>query len=210
MDSTAKRGSVAHHMVLWALVPFWAFLVVTGTGSLSFHRQAGAVGRGASLWPDDTALARGSGKGSLLVVGHADCACTAEILRAVSAITTRAGSAFDVTLLFVRPPGAPDDWTQSAERLQSEGIPGVHVFTDRDGREAKRFGASTSGRVLAYDAAGALIYSGGFSTEGGRGEDELQLARALVAFGGEAKGRAGLALGAAQPELLTAQSGVAP
>jgi hypothetical protein len=50
-------------------------------------------------------------------------------------------------------------------------MPGVRVFVDRDGAEAKRFGVATSGQVLFYDAQRRLRFTGGITAGRGHAGD---------------------------------------
>jgi hypothetical protein len=43
------------------------------------------------------------------------------------------------------------------------------VWTDQAAREARRFGAETSGHTLLYDGAGQLVFAGGVTAARGHG-----------------------------------------
>lgn len=56
-------------------------------------------------------------------------------------------------------------------------IPGVTVYADPTGDEMRRFGASVSGELLLYDAAGGLQFQGGITpARGHEGESVGALA----------------------------------
>jgi hypothetical protein len=70
----------------------------------------------------------------------------------------------------------PADGGSLVERARA--IPGALVASDLGAREARRFGASASGQVLLYDAAGLLLFEGGITAARGHagdnaGEDAL-------------------------------------
>src|SRR6185503_7967552 len=70
-------------------------------------------------------------------------------------------------VLFVRPNGVADDWANTPLRKVAQSIPGVHVALDPEGKEARQFGAESSGYVVLYNAKGQLLFSGGIT--GSRG-----------------------------------------
>jgi hypothetical protein len=82
-------------------------------------------------------------------------------------LVARSDAKVNVYLLLVKPPEAPAGWEATA--LQSAGarLPGVEVLTDDDGKEARRFGAETSGLTVLYDPQGRLCFRGGITA--GRG-----------------------------------------
>jgi hypothetical protein len=88
-----------------------------------------------------------------------------------------------VYVLFVRPAGAPDDWEDTATWATARALPGVTVLRDDDGREAARFGASTSGQTVVYDAAGRLLYRGGLTGARGQEGDNAARRRLLTLLG---------------------------
>jgi hypothetical protein len=84
-----------------------------------------------------------------------------------------------IDVLFVRydPAWKPGEYWRDAEKL-----PGAHVRWDEDGKQARLFGATTSGFVLLYDARGQLRFHGGITgSRGHRGDNygENRLLQAL-------------------------------
>jgi hypothetical protein len=71
-------------------------------------------------------------------------------------------------VLFLRPAGFADGWEKSDLWQSAADFQGVTLVRDDEGREARRFGAATSGQTLLYDAGGALVFSGGIT--GARGQ----------------------------------------
>ena len=70
-------------------------------------------------------------------------------------------------VLFLHPQGTTGDWESTATWKAAQRLQGVHLVSDRDGSEAERFGAVTSGQVVLYDAKGQLEFSGGITGERG-------------------------------------------
>jgi hypothetical protein len=72
---------------------------------------------------------------------------------------------------FFEPAGFPPDWTQSGLWRSAAAIPGVKVHADPDGRQARLFGAATSGFVVLYDPRGQLLFNGGITASRGHAGD---------------------------------------
>ena len=52
-------------------------------------------------------------------------------------------------------------------------IPGAVIVDDRDGVEAQRFGAATSGQAFLYDRTGRLLFKRGITASRGHSCDNL-------------------------------------
>jgi hypothetical protein len=76
-------------------------------------------------------------------------------------------------VLFLQPPGLADDWTRTDLWESAAAIPGVEIVRDRDGVEARRFDAATSGQVVLYGADGALLFNGGITLARGHSGDNV-------------------------------------
>jgi hypothetical protein len=85
----------------------------------------------------------------------------------------------DAFAIFVRPPGWSDDDVKGRLWLRVSAIPGVVPIIDRDATEARRFGAETSGFVLAFDPGGHLAFSGGITPSRGHEGDNPGLQSAV-------------------------------
>lgn len=136
----------------------WLAALAVGHALLLQHQAPGQPAVTPAAWPADTALRREPGRPALLLFAHPQCPCTRTSLAELAWLLARANTAVDVTVVTVLPPGAPPDW---------KGLPaeadGVRAWTDRDGVEARRFGAATSGQVMLYGGAGELLFSGGIT-----------------------------------------------
>jgi hypothetical protein len=151
-------------LVRAALVALWVGAIVAGYGALlRYEGQPGPVAESPTRWPGESPLPRGEGRATLVVVVHPRCACSRSTLRELARLLPELRPTPRVHALMVRPPGVPADWERGDLWRLAESIPGVEVRSDPDGREARRFGAATSGHVFAFDAEGALRYSGGLT-----------------------------------------------
>jgi hypothetical protein len=72
-----------------------------------------------------------------------------------------------IRIVFVRPHGLPDGWERTELFSTAQGIPGSDVSCDPDCREARRFGAATSGETFLYSADGRLLFQGGMTASRG-------------------------------------------
>jgi hypothetical protein len=81
-------------------------------------------------------------------------------------------------VLFLRPAGVADDWTQTDLWRSAKAIPGVTVHSDNAGREAQQFGANTSGYTVLYGVDHRLQFQGGITA--GRGHAGANAGRASV------------------------------
>jgi hypothetical protein len=140
-----------------------------------------------AMWPAGSGIARTPGLATVVMFAHPKCPCTRasveELARAMAQCEGRAR----VYVMFYTPDGAPADWMQSDTWRNAAAIPGVETQHDRNGEEAARFGATTSGFVVLYDAAGRLGFSGGITSERGHaGDNDGEAAIIALANGKQA------------------------
>ncbi|MDP9291775.1 MAG: hypothetical protein M3O82_05370 [Verrucomicrobiota bacterium] len=84
---------------------------------------------------------------------------------------TQCEGKLDASVVFWKPENATAEWEQTELRREAAAVPGVHLLSDEDGREARRFGAQTSGHTLLYDGSGHLLFSGGITGSRGHAGD---------------------------------------
>jgi hypothetical protein len=88
-------------------------------------------------------------------------------LRELERALTHVGDRVTTHVAFSAPEGAAADWTDSKLRREAQGIAGIDVVTDVEGREALRFGVRTSGTVVLFDRDGARRFHGGITSARG-------------------------------------------
>lgn len=98
------------------------------------------------------------------MIAHTKCACTRASLRELERLMARAGNRAEAFVVFVGPPDKPAIGILDL-RDAARAIPGVRIVEDE--REARVFGALTSGQVVLYDAAGVLRFRGGITPSRG-------------------------------------------
>jgi len=109
---------------------------------------------------------------------HPRCPCTRASISEMNRLLARCEN-LSAHVLFIKPSSTPTNWTETASWKNAEAIPGVDVLVDPDGREARRFGAESSGYVVVYDKVGQLLFHGGIT--GARGLEGDNAGEELIA-----------------------------
>jgi hypothetical protein len=139
-------GAVAGLWVLWA-----------------YDNAPGAGANAPARWPADTTLERAAGRPTLVLLAHPQCSCTRATLTELAEALARAHTRPKTYVLFLKPESVSDGWEQTDLWRTAAALPDVTVVRDDDGREARKFGAFTSGQTLLYDSRGTLLFSGGIT-----------------------------------------------
>jgi len=163
------------------LALLWGGVVATGMlGMVRYQMTPGAPGREAPhSWPARTDIIRKPARFTLVMTLHPQCPCSRASLHELSQLMTRTGEQVDAHILFVKPQGARADWCDGHLWKQAKEIPGVSVAIDGNARDASIFGATTSGNVIVYDAAGAIRFNGGITDGRGHEGDNAGLSAIL-------------------------------
>lgn len=94
---------------------------------------------------------------------HPRCVCSRASLAELARLQARVGDRLATDIAFVGPFGTDEELLRSGLWAQAALIPGARSQIDRDGREAARFGAGTSGAVVLYGADGLRRFEGGIT-----------------------------------------------
>jgi hypothetical protein len=150
----------------------WLAATFAGLGMFWLHENVpGQHLAVPAVWPAQSTIPHIPGHPALVMSAHPKCPCTQASMDQLAAVLAQCGPGVEVTVLFYKPRGAPDSWAHTSLWDTAAAIPGVAVRCDEEGREAALFGASTSGAVALYDAAGHLRFSGGITAERGHAGD---------------------------------------
>ncbi len=150
-----------------AAVFVWTIAVGAGVGRIwKYKNTPGAATAAPATWPG-SALISPPGQTTLVMFVHPRCPCSRASLTELSQIMEREQGRTAAWVMFLRPVGTTENWERTPTWKAAQGLPGVAVLTDATGAEAARFGVSTSGHVVLYDAKGHLLFSGGIT--GSRG-----------------------------------------
>ncbi|MFG0318334.1 MAG: hypothetical protein ACF8XB_13745 [Planctomycetota bacterium JB042] len=151
----------------------WGALVAAGFAALgAYQHRPGAIGAVPRLWPAGVESLRSDRGPTVLLFAHPRCPCTRATLEGLDRLVARAPEGpFRLVVVFFRPDGA-DEGTWRTDLVEhAERIPGAEVRTDAGGVLARRFGARTSGQVVAYDEEGQLRFCGGLTPSRGHAGD---------------------------------------
>lgn len=148
------------------LVGAWLAATVLALAAMSeYASRPGAAAVAPATWPAASRLPRSRAQSTLVMIAHTRCACTRASLRELERLMTHAGDGMTAFVVFVGPRDEPGAHELLDVRDIARAIPNVRVFEDAS--EARLFGAATSGQVLLYDAAGALVFRGGVTASRG-------------------------------------------
>jgi hypothetical protein len=103
---------------------------------------------------------------NLILFAHPHCPCSRASFAELASLVAATEHRLSVRVLFFWPHDADESWERSFVWRQAEAL-GARVEADVDGRQAKRFGALTSGTVMLFAPSGKLLYRGGIT--GARG-----------------------------------------
>jgi hypothetical protein len=168
------RSLLPQRLALGVGIGVWSVAVIGGMAALwSYGARPGAAAAPPPHWPIASTLDRAPGRATLLVFAHPHCPCTRASLEEIDRLLASAAERPDVRVLFTKPPDTAPDWDATDLWRRAAAIPGIMVARDDEGREAERFGVTTSGQLLLYDAAGALRFAGGITPSRGHGGDSV-------------------------------------
>ena len=114
-------------------------------------------------WPEEVAVSLEPNRTNLLLFAHPRCACTQATLRELARIEQACRDRVSIRLFFYLPEEKADGWQDTSLIRQARSIPGADIHWDHEGKLARRFGATTSGQVVLYNAAGELVFRGGIT-----------------------------------------------
>lgn len=152
----------------------WIGASCGGLAMLAMYANSPGPSRQApSQWPSDASI-RLSDKGSTLILfAHPRCPCTRASLGELEKIVARFPRSVTPWVVFFKPSGSDDSWDQTDLQTTAAAIPGVHVVSDVDGVESRRFHATTSGQTMLFDNQGRLSFNGGITQARGHAGDNV-------------------------------------
>jgi hypothetical protein len=143
-----------------------------------FETTPGQAATAPARWPSKSAIARGAGEWSLVMLVHPQCSCSRASVQELQAVLEKAPAAVKTYVLVYRPPEAGKDWEKTQVVENARKLRRARVLIDQNGREADLFGGFTSGQTFVYDDRGALRFAGGITSL--RGHAGLNRGRADV------------------------------
>jgi len=160
------------------------WLALLAAGAYRCYVFATTPGRAAPApvtWPVDSTLPRATATPTIVMFAHPDCACTAASLVELADLVAELAPRPRVLIVFTgaHDPRASANW-DTAGRIADA------IRLRDDGREARRFGAQTSGYALVYDARGIRRFAGGLTGARGHVGDNVGRRAAAAALRGTA------------------------
>jgi hypothetical protein len=155
------------------IIFIWAVLVAgMWAAMLAYERTPGGSIRVTERWPVHSGIPCSENKSTLVMFAHPRCPCTHASMEEWSKITVQGRFNDIVTIVvFYEPLQQPRDQWRNTELVDKARKSGAIIVMDPEGKEARLFGAITSGSVRLYDPRGNLRYAGGLTTERGHGGD---------------------------------------
>ncbi|MDP1564551.1 MAG: hypothetical protein Q8M16_24485 [Pirellulaceae bacterium] len=131
---------------------------------LARHQMTpGRTANAVAHWPESSLMTRNKEGFSIVLFAHPRCVCTNASLQEFRRLLEDARIQLQAHVAICQPLGTPDDWLETEQVSAAKSIPGVQFFVDHEGREANRFGATTSGHVALFGPGGPLLFSGGIT-----------------------------------------------
>jgi hypothetical protein len=172
LQGATAKGPWRSNWCLAAVGVVWMLALIIGSRTmLNYEDGPAESGQPPAEWPKDITLSRTSGMPTVILFLHPKCPCSEATIGELSILMTRLHGKVTTSVFFVRPANLPDSWEQTQLWREAQAIPGVAVFTDVGGVEAKRFGAQASGQTMLYDSSGQLRFSGGITASRGHSGD---------------------------------------
>ena len=138
-----------------------------------YDNTPGEAAHAPQQWPAHTAIVHATDRPTLIMLAHPHCTCTRASMGELAEAIARARTTPKTYVLFMTPRNFASGWETTDLWRTAASLPGVTVMRDDDGREAQRFGATTSGQTLLYDERGQLIFSGGITGARAHAGDNL-------------------------------------
>ncbi|HEV7922156.1 MAG TPA: RedB protein [Thermoanaerobaculia bacterium] len=164
--ATSLRIAILAAAMLWT-----ATIAVAYREMRRFESTPGLPANAPRRFPPASALTRGAGQWTLVMLVHPHCSCSRASVQELAQIVEKAPHTMRTYVLVYRPRGVPAGWERSEVWAAAARLRGVQVVMDQDGREARRFGGFTSGQTFLFDGQGALRFAGGITSLRGHAGD---------------------------------------
>jgi hypothetical protein len=169
-----KAGWFGRHTfaVTVIAVTVWLSALVAGMAVMLYvSNSPGTAGATPLRWPVQSQIPLDANRPTLVMFAHPQCPCTRATLGELALLMARCQDRISAHVIFIRPAGTAEDWTQTDLWHDASIIPGVTVHTDNAGVEARNFHAETSGLTALYDQDRRLLFQGGITISRGHSGD---------------------------------------
>ncbi len=157
---------------LTVTISLWLAVVAGGTMLMARYAETpGTDGLAPTAWPTGSQIPFDASRPTLVMFVHPRCPCTRASLGELDELMARVQGRVSVRVVMLKPAGTAANWEKTDLWRTASSVPGVTVYTDNDGIEARRFHSETSGETLLYDRSGALRFQGGITLSRGHAGD---------------------------------------
>jgi hypothetical protein len=169
-----------------SILVLWLGILALGFGYLMrYSGTAGEPAQAQAMWPTASHAPRVSNRYVLVTFGHPRCPCTRATIGELERLVPHFRERVTAMVYFENPNTGTPNWRDEMLWNSVQAIPGVTVSYDEDSREARLFGARTSGQTFLYSPEGQLLFSGGITPERGHMGDSVGRAAILQAIRGD-------------------------
>jgi hypothetical protein len=166
-----REGKMRKWFVRVAIVG-WLLCVFLGLRTLwNYALSAGDAALAPLQMPRVDVIRRQPGRATLILFVHPHCPCSRATVSELSVITTHSKNRLNAYVLFMLPPGYPENWARTDLWRNAATIPGVVTVVDKNAHYARLFNAATSGQVMLYAPNGRLLFKGGITRSRGHEGD---------------------------------------
>lgn len=164
-------------------VAAWLGVVAVGVAwQIRYETKAGSAGSLELAESAGMGVPERMREGRIVMALHPRCPCSGASVANLAEVARRARPGTSIRVLAGIPLDARgEEWLATPNCEAVRAIPGVELVADPGGRLGALHGLTTSGHVLAYDAGGALRFSGGITESRGNPEGGAAL-EGLVAI----------------------------
>jgi len=185
--ATERRRRVVLTAVGTAL---WGGALLLAMGRMWTYSMApGAASTVPQRWPGSSLVTHSSTRATLIMFLHPRCTCSDASLIELQQIASEHQDVLSLWVLIHQPPDAPAGWDGTSIVERARRISNATTMLDRGGAEARRFGVTTSGHVVVYDAARTLQFSGGITGARGHVGDNEGLRSVVAVLRGDPTSR---------------------
>jgi hypothetical protein len=150
------------------------WLTVVGAGFcvlLQYQSTSGTTGSTPQQWPSSAQIPLDPHLPTMVMFAHPKCPCTRASIGELNHLMAQCSGKVAAHVLFYKPARFSDDWARTGLWPSAAAIPAVGVQEDGEGKQARLFGAETSGYLVLYDPHGRLLFKGGITGSRGHAGD---------------------------------------
>ena len=185
--ATERRRRVVLTAVGTAL---WCGALLLALGRMWTYSMApGAASSVPQHWPGSSLVTHSSTRATLIMFLHPRCTCSDASLIELAADRKRSSRRSCPVGADPRASRCAGGLGRHVDRRARAPLPNATIVLDRSGAEARRFGVTTSGHVVVYDAARTLQFSGGITGARGHVGDNEGLRSVVAVLRGDPTSR---------------------